>query len=69
MGTMAEITNGAVERRAKALAEADGFAWQLELQPVRPGAKVDLQAYLSPERRQQYLDRARAELHKEAGNA
>jgi hypothetical protein len=61
---MPEISDVAVEIRAKALAEQDGFAWELEYGPMTGGAKTQGQAYLSPERKQQYLDRARADLRK-----
>jgi hypothetical protein len=57
---MAEIDEAAVEKRAKALAEADGYSWDFELRPWKPGTKIETQ--LSPEKKREYLDRARAEL-------
>jgi hypothetical protein len=66
---MAEITDAAVEKRAKALSERDGFAWQLEYQPVNPGAKIKGQVLVSEEQREQYLAQARGELRKETDNA
>jgi hypothetical protein len=65
---MAEISV-AIVRRAKTLAERDGFSWELSFRPVIPGAKIEFQPYLNNERRQRYLDQARAELLKESGNA
>jgi|GEM_PF-5807424 len=60
----------AIARRAKALAERDGFAWEISFQPVIPGAKIKPQPYLDDERRRQrYLNQARAELRKEGGDA
>jgi len=67
---MARINDAAViAKRAKALAERDGFAWEISFQPMIPGAKIKPQPYLDEERRQQYLDQARAELRKEGGDA
>jgi hypothetical protein len=60
---MADVTEAEIEKRAKELATQDGYSWELEFRPVQPGAMVEPQRYLSDERRQQYLDRARAELH------
>jgi hypothetical protein len=63
---MAGINDAAaIARRAKALAERDGFAWEISFQPAIPGAKIKPQPYLEDERRQRYLDQARAELRKE----
>jgi hypothetical protein len=66
--TMAIINESAIQKRARELAERDGFTWQLDYNPERPGTKVAVQSYLSPERRQHYLDRAVAELREEAEN-
>jgi hypothetical protein len=65
-----ELNETSVLRRAKALAEQDGFAWELNYR-ARNGqhAKINLQRYLDDEHRQQYLERARAELRKEADSA
>lgn len=66
---MAEISEAAIERRAKALAEKDGYAWRIEFQPSRPGEKLVGHAPLTDKQRKEYLDRARAERAKEAGDA
>jgi hypothetical protein len=75
---MAGINDAAaIARRAKALAERDGFAWEISFQPAIPGAKIkpqpqpqpQPQPYLDDERRQRYLDQARAELRNEGGDA
>jgi hypothetical protein len=66
---MAIVNQSAIQKRARELAERDGFTWQLEYSANRPGTKLAVQSYLSPERRQQYLDRAVAELRDEADNA
>jgi hypothetical protein len=63
------LNETSVRRRAKALAEQDGFAWELNYRaPNGRFAKINLQGqrYLDDEHRQQYLERARAELQKEA---
>jgi len=66
---MAETSEAVIERRARQLAEQEGYAWQLELQQMAPGMPSKPQRYLSPERRQQFLETARAQLQKEAGDA
>lgn len=59
----------AVERRARELAEQDGYTWELIYKPVIPGAPIKPQRYLSEERKQEYRARARAEGGQEGGNA
>ena len=54
MEAMAEISEKAIEKRAKALAEADGYTWQIEFQPVRPSTPAELQRWLSEDRRKEY---------------
>jgi len=54
-----EFGYAAVDERAKACAEQDGFAWDLQNWSMIPGAKA--QMLLSPVRRRLYLDRARAD--------
>jgi len=67
---MAEISEDVVQKRAKEYAERDGFAWELEYRGPKPYEPIQLRGkFLSDEQRQQYLDRARAELQKEAENA
>jgi hypothetical protein len=66
---MATIDEAAILKRAKELAAQDGFPWQLEYKPSVPRGKINVQPDLSPERRQQYLDRALVELRKEGENA
>jgi hypothetical protein len=63
------INQSAIQRRARELAERDGFTWQLEYSADRPGTMLPVQSYLSPAHRQQYLDRAVAELRGEADSA
>ena len=60
------VDEGTVVKRAKALAEQDGFAWELTMDPPKPG-KVEGKRLLDDARRQEYLARARAELEKRAG--
>jgi hypothetical protein len=55
---MTEPDDAAAEKRAKELAERDGFAWELS---YRPEANK-LERFPCAERRQEYLTRARAEL-------
>jgi hypothetical protein len=72
---MAEISEAAIEKRAKALAEQDGFTWDVYWNPPQgPYAKIGAGArltFLQPDdpRIQLYRDRARAKLCKDAGNA
>lgn len=67
---MIELEEVAVLRRAKAAAAQDGFTWELDF--TAPDAlRVPLrrQRFLSEDRRQEYLARARSELRNETGNA
>ena len=67
---MAEHDNAAVPERAKALANEDGFTWELDFgAPGLPRTKVRNQHFLSKDRQEEYLERARIELLKEASNA
>ena len=61
---MEQHDNAAVLERAKALANEDGFAWELDF--GTPGTRVRGQHFLSKERQQEYLERGRLELRKEA---
>jgi hypothetical protein len=63
---MAEPNEAAVLKRAKAAAEQDGFTWELDIGvPGAFRAPLRRQHFLSKERQQEYLDRARAELRKD----
>jgi hypothetical protein len=67
---MAEPDQTAVLKRAKALAEQDGFTWEFSFgSPGAQGVPLRGQHFLSEERRRQYTERARVELSKEASNA
>jgi hypothetical protein len=66
---MAELNDGTVLKRAIALAERDGFVWELISPSVIPGAKIEPQRVVSDERRHEYMARAREELAKEIDNA
>jgi hypothetical protein len=63
---MAQPDEAAVVERAKALAKEDGFAWELDFGV--PGTPLRGQHFLSRDRQQEYLERARAEPHQEASN-
>jgi hypothetical protein len=68
-GSMAEHDNAAVLERAKALANDDGFAWELDFgEAGLPRAKLRGQHFLSEDRQEEYLERARLELRKEVSN-
>jgi hypothetical protein len=65
---MAEPNEVAVLKRAKAAAEQDGLTWEFNFgSPGASGIPRRGQHFLSENRRQEYLERARAELRKEAG--
>jgi hypothetical protein len=67
---MAEHDNAAVLERAMALANDDGFTWELDFgAPGLPRAKLRGQHFLSNDRQEEYLERARVDLRKEASNA
>jgi hypothetical protein len=65
---MAEPDKAAVLERAKALANEDGFTWELDYGAIGR-AKLRSQRFLSKDRQEEYLERARADLRKEASNA
>jgi hypothetical protein len=59
---MAQADDAVVLARAKALANEDGFEWELDFgAPGVPRAKVRGQHFLSKDRQQEYLELARAE--------
>ena len=67
---MAEVDEAAILARAKALAEQDGFAWELDFgSPGVPRAKLRGQHFLSKDLQQEYLERASVDLREEASNA
>ena len=67
---MAEPNEAVVLKRAKAAAEQDGFTWEFNFGSLRKErAPLRGQHFLSVDRRQEYLERARAELRKETGDA
>ena len=66
---MEQHDNAAVLERAKALANEDGVTWELDFgAPGVPRAKLRSQHFLSKDLQQEYLERARADLHKAASN-
>ena len=66
---MTEFDEEAVLSRGKALAAQDGFTWELDFSvPSAQRAPLRRQHFLSEDRRQEYLELARAELRKEVGN-
>jgi hypothetical protein len=67
---MAEPNEAATLKRAKARAEQNGFTWEFDF-TSSSALRTPLrgQHFLSEDRRQEYLERARAELRKEAGDA
>jgi hypothetical protein len=57
---MVQITDAAVERLAKKLAEKDGFEWQMEFKPpLPPNAKTILRPILDDAGRGRYRTLAR----------
>jgi hypothetical protein len=63
---MAQITDAAVERLAKRLAEKDGFEWQLEFKlPLPPEAKPPFRPLLDDTGRDRYRTLARQQLDQE----
>jgi hypothetical protein len=67
---MAKLDEAAVLKRGKELAAQDGFTWELDFTvPSAQRTPLRGQHFLSEDRRQEYLERARAELRKEAGDA
>ena len=65
---MAEPDEAAVLERAKALAKEDGFTWELNF-GVAGVPRIRGQHFLSKDRQQEYLERARVELRTEANTA
>lgn len=67
---MTEFTGGkipdqdaAILTRAKALATADGFTWEFDFDaPPAPHAKLRHRHFLSKDRQQDYLERAKLAL-------
>jgi hypothetical protein len=65
---MAGPNEAAVLKRAKACAAQDGFTWEFNFTSASEvRAPLRGQHFLSEDRRQEYLERARGELRKEAG--
>jgi len=65
----AEPDDAAVMQRAKALAEQDGFIWELGSRPAAWRREIEPHLPLSDARRQLYLDRARVALRMEGDDA
>ena len=67
---MVRIDEAAVLSRGKALAAQEGFTWEIDLSAPREG-RTSFRGlhFLSKERRQEYLARARAELLEEPRDA
>lgn len=63
---MAEIDGATILIRAKALAAQDGFTWEWDFSGDHPGS-LRGKHFLSEERRNVYLGRARAELATQSG--
>jgi hypothetical protein len=60
---MPDIDEATVETQAKALAEKDGFTWELNfVAPSAPNVPIKPQVYLSDEARKRYLERIRREM-------
>jgi len=67
---VAEIDEATVLNRGKALAAQDGFTWEIDFNaPPEGRASFRGMHFLSEERRQEYLARARAELLQKTGDA
>ena len=63
---MAEIDDATVLAHGQALAAQDGFTWEIDFNsPLEGRASFRGMHFLSEERRQEYLARARAELVQE----
>jgi hypothetical protein len=63
---MVEMSDAAVERLAKKLAEKNGFEWQLEFkQPLPPGSKLLLRPILDDAGRERYRTLAREQCDQE----
>lgn len=67
---MAQADEMTVLERAKALAKEEGFTWELDFGATNvPRAKLRHQHFLSKDRQQEYIERARTELREKASNA
>ena len=65
---MAQFDEGAVLSRGKALAAHDGFTWELDFSvPSAQRTPLRHQRFLSADRREDYLELARAKLREETG--
>jgi hypothetical protein len=62
---MVEMSDAAVERLAKKLAEKNGFEWQLEFKQPLPGSKLLLRPILDDAGRERYRTLAREQCDKE----
>jgi hypothetical protein len=67
---MTELDEITVLAHAKALAAQEGYTWELDFFSAsgQQRAPVRGQHFLSKDRQEEYLERAREELRKEAGN-
>jgi hypothetical protein len=66
---LAELDQDAVLTRAKAMAAEAGYTWKLDFSvPSQQRASLRGQRFLSEDRRQEYLQRARKQLEREAGD-
>jgi hypothetical protein len=67
---MAELDEAAVLERARELAMENGFTWEFDFGAAgAQRAPLRGQRFLSKDRQEEYLERARVELRKEASNA
>jgi hypothetical protein len=67
---LAELDQDAVLTRAKAMAAEAGYTWKIDSSaPSQERAPFRGQHFLSEDRRQEYLQRARNQLQREAGDA
>jgi hypothetical protein len=67
---MAKFDEAAILARAKALAKEDGFTWELDFGALgTPRAPLRGRHFLSEDRQQEYLERARSDLRQETSNA
>jgi hypothetical protein len=66
---MIELDETAVLRQAKADAAEDGFTWELDFGARAQGAPLRGERFLSEDRRQEYLSRARDKLRDTHGRS
>lgn len=67
---MAELGKAAVLERARELATEDGFTWEFDFGATgAQRAPLRGQHFLSKDRQEEYLERARAELRKGTSDA